>query len=262
MFFVFLALRCVYVSRHCVPHHLAAELPAPGGYAWYFRHGIMARNFIAVDNAEAWVGLTPFGDIVLTCRGTTPTSMADIWSDIRLIPVSVPDRDGDWKRDGDGYVHAGFQAYAEKLLPGIVEWCEKNAHPAIGGRAAGSATDIYLAGHSLGAAAAFIVAHALENKHRFRNVRLVTLGCPAVATPAFCAQINTPHWRVVNKRDAIPRANPVPRITHHGELLYIDRFGRIEKRTSDSLVSVLSSSAGLVGRLASSCARRRRRAAG
>lgn len=98
--------------------------------------------------------------VLVSIRGTKFTSACD-W----LTNVQVPGT-----RGPSGHtVHTGFMDLAKDLLPSINNYVD-----------ASLATRIHVVGHSLGGAAAALVAESLRNASGTQNVNLYTFGCPRV----------------------------------------------------------------------------------
>ena len=89
---------------------------------------------------------------------------------------------------------------------------------------------IYITGHSLGAAMATLATSRIEE---FRKVeQLTTFGSPRVGTRKFVKNISTPHMRFVNNNDIVTKV-PLALMgyKHHGTLQYINFYGNIRKLT-------------------------------
>jgi len=149
-------------------------------------------------------------DIALCFRGTEPDEMSDVLADLNVFPN---------KSMTDGWVHAGFKGELDKLWshiePMVLEYSKKN---------------LYVCGHSLGAAMATICTSRIEE---FRKVEvLYTYGSPRAGTRSFVKEIKTPHWRFVNNNDIVTRI-PLALMgyKHHGNLCYINHYGKIRKMT-------------------------------
>jgi triacylglycerol lipase len=149
-------------------------------------------------------------DIALCFRGTEPDEMSDVLADLNAFPN---------KSMTDGWVHAGFKGELNKLWshiePIASEYNEKN---------------LYICGHSLGAAMATICTSRIEE---FRKVEvLYTYGSPRAGTRSFVKGIKTQHWRFVNNNDIVTRV-PLALMgyKHHGNLCYINHYGKIRKMT-------------------------------
>lgn len=149
-------------------------------------------------------------DIALCFRGTEPDEMSDVLADLNAWPS---------KSMTDGWVHSGFRNELDKLWthiePIASEYNEKN---------------LYVCGHSLGAAMATICTSRIEE---FRKVEvLYTYGSPRAGTRSFVKEIKTQHWRFVNNNDIVTRV-PLALMgyKHHGHLCYINHYGKIRKMT-------------------------------
>lgn len=67
--------------------------------------------------------------------------------------------------------------------------------------------NIWVIGHSLGAAVATITSHVL-NKIYPNKINTITFGCPRVLSPSLANEINDEFYRVVNIADFIPPSLP------------------------------------------------------
>ena len=149
-------------------------------------------------------------DMGICFRGTEPTELSDVLADLNALPK---------KSMTDGWVHAGFRGELDKLWahiePMASEYDDKN---------------LYICGHSLGAAMATICTSRIEE---FRPVEeLYTFGSPRAGTRSFVRGIKTRHWRFVNNNDVVTTV-PLALMgyKHHGRLCYINHYGNIRKMT-------------------------------
>jgi len=155
-------------------------------------------------------------DVIVVCRGTRPTKLADIISDIKfaLVPSNY----------GIGHVHAGFKEKVNNIWGDLGDLFLKYA----------PSRRVWLTGHSLGAAMATIIAIRC---HRFKELPkplLYTFGSPKVGDKEYVQSLNSLnilHVRWVNNADIITR-NPVYPYWHHGILMYFDHDGNIANMTA------------------------------
>ena len=116
-----------------------------------------------------------------------------------------------------GKVHSGFQEEVNDLWMDILKELEHNAQLKV-------KKDVYMTGHSLGAAMATICASRLD------PAALYTYGSPRAGTRKFIKSITCPHYRHVNNNDIVPK---VPfafmGYKHQGSLRYINFYGNIRK---------------------------------
>ena len=169
--------------------------------------GFTYHKFFDVEGAQCHI-VRNKENIVIAFRGTEPTEISDVLADLNAWP------DKAW--NGNGMVHNGFQNELEKLWPDITAYLE--AYPK---------QDLYICGHSLGAAMATICASRLpQAKHLF------TYGSPRAGTGKFVKSIIVPHTRVVNNNDIV---TGVPfwfmGYRHHGPSTYINFYGNVRKLT-------------------------------
>jgi triacylglycerol lipase len=80
--------------------------------------------------------------------------------------------------------------------------------------------DVYITGHSLGAAMATIAAT------RYQPEELFTFGSPRVGGHKFIRNIKCPHLRFMNNNDIVCRIPPAwLGFVHHGEMIYFNADG-------------------------------------
>jgi triacylglycerol lipase len=143
-------------------------------------------------------------EVIIACRGTVFTDAYDIVSDLDIVP----------ERHMGGWVHSGFSREARKILPDILKWVANNR-----------GKDIYITGHSAGAAMALYIAQELEYKN-YLWLNLFTYGSPRLGDLSYVSQIKLPHWRFVNCNDVVPHLPPEALMfVHHGIPYYIDFYG-------------------------------------
>lgn len=183
-----------------------AYLDGKEAKAGYRKLGFTFHKFVDVDGAQ--VHLVRNGSEVGVCfRGTEPSEISDILADLKAWPT---------KSETDGWVHTGFKDELDKVWSVVLEYVTKYKEK-----------DLYICGHSLGAAMATLCASRLpQTKH------LYTFGSPRVGTCSFVKNLSVPHTRCVNNNDIV---TSVPLMLmgykHHGELVYINYYGNIRKMT-------------------------------
>ena len=130
-----------------------------------------------------------------------------------------------------GKVHGGFQQEVNDLWMDVLAEIEHNDQLKV-------RKDVYMTGHSLGAAMATIAAT------RYQPHELFTFGSPRVGGKHFVKNIKCPHLRFMNNNDIVCRIPPAwLGFRHHGEMIYFNRFGdRAAKSTwTDKIYGVLNS---------------------
>src|SRR6056300_1300663 len=144
--------------------------------------GYTGHKFLENDGAQCHVVWSK-ERIVLAFRGTEPDELSDVLADLNAIPRGAMTH---------GWVHSGFRGELDKLWETIVETVNTNKEK-----------QIYITGHSLGAAMATLATSRIEE---FRKVeQLTTFGSPRVGTRKFVKNISTPHMRFVNNNDIVTR---------------------------------------------------------
>lgn len=138
----------------------------------------------------AWCG----DAILIAFRGTEPTSVADVVTDLQAHLVPFP---------GEGRVHAGFLAALDSVWGQVRDLLYQSPN----------GTPIYLTGHSLGAALATLAAHRLSGRVDVAQIppwrrveRLCTFGSPRVGDALFVAGLDQVSVRRhVNACDIVAR---------------------------------------------------------
>jgi len=167
------------------------------------------KNYVFFDNegAQGHAACND-DDLIIACRGTQPTSLNDLTADLDTIP----------KRHGKGFVHAGFRREARKILFLVIEYVKK--YPS---------RNIWITGHSLGAAMATYITQELEYAG-YQVAGLYTYGSPRLGSHDYVEGIKTEHHRFVNCNDMVPTVPPtVLGFRHHGNLHYINFYGNIRQ---------------------------------
>lgn len=182
----------------------AAYLNKDNGKRVYNAIGYPYHKFLENDGAQAHIAWDN-KSYVICFRGTQ--EMSDIKADLNALPK---------RSQTKGWVHMGFYKEVEKLWDQLTTHVEKY----------GKEKQIYITGHSLGAAMATIAASRLD----IDNINcLMTFGSPRVGTRSFVKNCKIPHYRFVNNNDVV---TSVPFIfmgyKHHGTLMYISHFGMIK----------------------------------
>ena len=160
-------------------------------------------KLISRDGAECLV-VKDRNDLWLAFRGTEPSKLNDVTADLKLMKNAAV---------AGGKVHSGFQKEVNDLWMDILAEIEHNQQLKV-------QKDIYMTGHSLGAAMATIAAT------RHAPIELFTFGSPRVGGPKFIRHITCPHLRFMNNNDIVCRIPPAwLGFKHHGEMIYFNRDG-------------------------------------
>jgi triacylglycerol lipase len=167
-------------------------------------------NFFDVDGAQAYL-ITNGTIMVLSFRGTEVKQKSDVLADLEAGKNFEIDL---IRGCAVGKVHHGFKQELEKIWPDIQVALKNNPG------------NLYVTGHSLGAAMATIAAGRLQS----RVISLVTFGSPRVGTQEFVDYLQVNHYRVQNNNDAVTK---VPfwlmGFRHHGECVYLNYYGEIRE---------------------------------
>jgi len=171
--------------------------------------GYGSVKFISIDGAQCYI-IVNKEEMVICFRGTEPSEVSDIKADLNALPK---------KSKVSGYVHKGFYDEIEKVwesVMAIVKTNQKNKN-------------LFITGHSLGAAMATIAASRLGVKVS----ALYTYGSPRAGTKHFINTIQCSHFRHVNNNDIVTKVPPAfMGYRHHGTLVYINYHGEIRKMTT------------------------------
>tara|TARA_Y100001937_G_scaffold22460_1_gene32079 strand:+ start:466 stop:1224 length:759 start_codon:yes stop_codon:yes gene_type:complete len=165
--------------------------------------GFPWAKLVSRDGAEVLIAKDR-NDLWFAFRGTEPSKLNDVMADLNLIKNAAK---------AGGKVHSGFQQEVNDLWMDVLAEIEHNDQLKV-------RKDVYMTGHSLGAAMATIAAT------RYQPVELHTFGSPRVGGPRFIRHIKCPHYRFMNNNDIVCRIPPAwLGFKHHGEMIYFDRFG-------------------------------------
>ena len=188
------------VAAKLSPHAYKSEKAAVAackkmGFPW--------AKLVSRDGAEVLIAKDR-NDLWFAFRGTEPSKLNDVMADLNLIKNAAK---------AGGKVHSGFQQEVNDLWMDVLAEIEHNDQLKV-------RKDVYMTGHSLGAAMATIAAT------RYQPVELHTFGSPRVGGPRFIRHIKCPHYRFMNNNDIVCRIPPAwLGFKHHGEMIYFDRFG-------------------------------------
>ena len=178
-------------------------------------------KLISRDGAEVLV-VKDRNDLWFAFRGTEPSKLNDVTADLKLMKNAAT---------AGGKVHSGFQQEVNDLWMDVLAEIEHNQQLKV-------QKDIYMTGHSLGAAMATIAAT------RHSPVELFTFGSPRVGGPKFIKNIKCPHLRFMNNNDIVCRIPPSwLGFRHHGEMIYFGRNGNKQDNPtwSDMFYGILNS---------------------
>ena len=165
--------------------------------------GFTSVKLISNDGAEVLV-CKDRNDMWFAFRGTEPAKLNDVLADLKVIKNTAV---------AGGKVHGGFQQEVDDVWMEIVKELDHNDQLKV-------RKDVYITGHSLGAAMATISAT------RYQPTELFTFGSPRVGGKHFIKNIKCPHYRFMNNNDIVCRIPPAwLGFRHHGEMIYFDRFG-------------------------------------
>jgi hypothetical protein len=179
------------------------------------------------------------GSAIVIFRGTelkSPRALMDLYTDASFTKETL----------NGGIVHRGFkdglmlvwEGKGERVSSSLAGgWTYADGlRPYLDGLAAEGVSDIYLTGHSLGAALATVAASQYP-----KAAALYTYGSPMVGDAAFAASIKVPCYRWAHGRDLVTHIPPPDLMekilkyayVHCGELHYIDADGKIRSGPED-----------------------------
>jgi len=160
-------------------------------------------KLISRDGAECLI-VKDRNDLWFAFRGTEPSKINDVMADLNVIKGAAK---------AGGKVHSGFQQEVNDLWMDILAEIEHNDQLKV-------RKDVYMTGHSLGAAMATIAAT------RYQPIELFTFGSPRVGGSKFIRNIKCPHLRFMNNNDIVCRIPPAwLGFRHHGEMIYFNSEG-------------------------------------
>ena len=181
--------------------------------------GFTTVEFYNKEGAQAYRFMNK-EDLVIACRGTQPTEFNDISADLKAIPVMA---------ETISRVHQGFKDEVDELWPMVCEDIERTVN--VG-------KNLWICGHSLGAAMATIMANRCECNIELNDpIELYTYGSPRVGWPTYVKSFGTVHHRWKNNNDivtTVPLA--LMGFRHCGELHYLNAYGNVRKPTGWQLL--------------------------
>ncbi len=169
---------------------------------------------VSFFNSSKWDGeaFIAYDDekVFLIYRGTEPTNLTDMLTDIRFNKVKV---------DKEGGVHSGFKKHFDDLEK------EFRIGSILSALLSGK-RKLFIGGHSLGAALAIYAGYYYSEKvpvTSYEEYQIYTFGAPKVGDQVFKDKLDIARiYRVVHKNDLICRMPPFKRFHHIGELYYIN----------------------------------------
>ena len=169
---------------------------------------------VSFFNSARWDGeaYVAYDDekVFLVYRGTEPTNLKDMLTDISLNKV---------KTDKEGGVHSGFKKHFDDLEK------EFRIGSMLSALLSGK-RKLYITGHSLGAALGIYAAYYYSEKipvTKKEEYTLYTFGAPKVGDESFKNKFDDVKvYRMVHKNDVVCRLPPFKQFHHIGELYYIN----------------------------------------
>jgi triacylglycerol lipase len=168
--------------------------------------GCTIVEFFDIENAQAYLLKNSDGIHVLSFRGTEVTEPSDVLADLKS---------GKNIEAVGGKIHVGFKGEINKLWPEIE-------------KAVANIDDLYVTGHSLGAAMATIASGRMQSK----VVALVTFGSPRVGNTEYVNSLTFTHYRVQNNCDDVTKVPfKLMGFAHHGIHKYLNYHGAFRNLT-------------------------------
>ena len=181
----------------------------------------VALIFEETEAAQGFLVVAKDKKVALLAFRGTEQKLADWQTDAEFKPVRSP--------TGAGNTHEGFTTQLEKVYPEITDALKKHL---------ANDTLLYVAGHSLGAALATLMAARISTDKVCGIHAVHTFGSPRVGDNEFrgAYELALGHctYRVVNAEDLVTRVPPrvVPgtdwRYEHVGQVVYFDSDGRMQ----------------------------------
>jgi triacylglycerol lipase len=155
-------------------------------------------------------------DLIYAFRGTEIAKLSDIKTDIRFRKTEASD-------ESVGRVHRGFKDGLDLIWDDLLDHFENySSKEGLFHRKLSTKKNIFLTGHSLGAALATIAAGRFDDQ----NVVGYTYGSPRVGNSEFREAFRPKFYRFRNNNDIVTRQPPeFIGYTHVGHLNYFDRKG-------------------------------------
>jgi triacylglycerol lipase len=167
--------------------------------------GYTIVEFFDVDGAQAYL-LKGTDAHVLSFRGTEVTQKSDVLADLKA---------GKNVEASGGKVHVGFKGEINKVWPAITV-------------SLANIDNVYITGHSLGAAMATIAASRIQTK----VIALVTFGSPRSGNREFVNSLAVTHYRVQNNCDDVTKVPfMLMGFAHHGTHKYMNFNGEFRDLT-------------------------------
>ncbi|MGF1873597.1 lipase family protein [Photobacterium indicum] len=212
-----------------------------------YSHHLKGHAFVAntsgddinplAESSEAFVLYNP-DTIVVAIRGSQ--EFADWMSDLNTTKTPITlDGEEDISDDAPYYAHSGFYNYISRIKKQINDFIKKKIFIDDIKR------NIFIAGHSLGGAAACLYATFLSENDSLmpmvNHLRVFTYGEPRSLNGAAVQQKNhLMHYRHVNFADIVPCVPPhILGFRHHGRLIQMFTY------RGDKQVLVLPSQSGI-----------------
>jgi triacylglycerol lipase len=180
----------------------AQKLFKKAGFTDSMYYGNAGSNAYVLENET---------DIVIVCRGTEVKEWNDIKADLSIALVP--------SRTGIGRVHRGFRTYTDKI------WEPIKSHVA-----SIKNKDLWITGHSLGAAMATLMARRCVLDISLQVPKaLFTYGSPRVGDRHYIDEFNTlvTHHRWVNDGDIVTKVPFAPIYYHCGIMHHIGSDGKV-----------------------------------
>jgi len=167
--------------------------------------GYTIVEFFDIDGAQAYL-LKGADAHVLSFRGTEVTQKSDVLADLKA---------GKNVEASGGKVHVGFKGEINKVWPAITV-------------SLANIDNVYITGHSLGAAMATIAASRIQTK----VIALVTFGSPRAGDREFVDRLAVTHYRVQNNCDDVTKVPfKLMGFAHHGTHKYMNFNGEFRDLT-------------------------------
>jgi hypothetical protein len=171
-------------------------------------------KFFNVGSTQCY-GLWDDKSLIYVFRGTQPTQLSDIEADIKFRKIE--------SQEGVGKVHRGFKEALDLIWDDLIS--HHNTHITVRNVITrNSVRNIYLAGHSLGAALATLAGGRFGSA----DYEGYTYGSPRVGNANYRAAFLPKFYRHRNNNDIVTR-HPIRLIgfRHIGELKYFAESGRM-----------------------------------
>jgi hypothetical protein len=193
-----------FINKNNMNHYYFKDIKEPMLYLANKYPFSRLHKFISNERTDTQVGIAIddyLNKIIIIFRGTE--SLKDCYYDLNLVKEKL-DISTAFAGKGpefvdDILVHKGFLEQSNSVYIDITDIIDSFLNL--------KNYEIYITGHSLGAATGTILAYFLSEKYKNKIIKLVTFGSPRVGNYNFKQHFNSKdniiHYRITNNRDTV-----------------------------------------------------------